>query len=453
MNYLNQQDTIAAIGTALGAGAIALVRLTGPKAIEIAEAIFSRRLESLPARTCHYGKILAEDGQVLDDVLAVTFKAPHSFTGEDMVEFHCHGGMLIPQQVLARLLRAGARMALPGEFSSRAVCNGKLDLVQAEAIQSLIASRSEQAARLARRQLEGVLSQKLRSLMAQMTDLAGILEAWVDFPEEDLEFASFDEVTSALEALNQELLELHGSYQRGRRIQGGFTMALGGVPNAGKSSLMNALLGRDRAIVTEIPGTTRDLLEGELQVGGYSVRLLDTAGLRHTSELIEAEGIRRSLGALKDADLRLLVLDSQRGLDEAQQQLIKEWSGPNTICIWNKIDLTPAPSCAIQGTQIRVSARHGTHLNELIRALENIINQEGANHADAHLLTEERHAEAVQLAAQHLQGVIDGLQNGISAEYVAFEMRQSLQCIAQLLGLDVHESILSAIFSRFCLGK
>lgn len=437
-------DTIAALATPPGEGAIAILRLSGPDAVAIAAAVFTGPVADYKTHTAHYGHIVDRKGATLDAVLLLVMRAPRSYTGEDIVEIHCHGGSLVCRRVLERLLEAGARAAQPGEFSLRAFLNGKLDLSQAEAVQQVIAARSERALLAAQAQLDGALSTRLRSFEKELTAIAAILEAWVDFPEEGLEFATFDALIERLVQARTAMQRLADTFHEGRKLHEGLTLALAGTPNVGKSSLLNALLGHNRAIVTPIAGTTRDLLAEEFHLSGYRFRLLDTAGIRDTSEVVEQEGIRRSREAMGQADLVLLLLDASRPLNADDEALLAAAPPERTLTVWNKVDLAPASGLA-------VSAKTGTGLAELKSAI--LARVQSASPTDEIVLTQARHREALLRAIAFVDRVIDGLKTRSSAEFVSFDLRCALSEMGSLLGTNVTEEILSSIFSQFCLGK
>jgi tRNA modification GTPase len=443
-------DTIAAIATAPGVGAIAVIRISGTRAFEVAGKIFSRSIQNFKTHTAHYGNILKANGDLIDGVLLLVMKGPNSYTGEDSVEISCHGGQLVTRRVLERIYEEGARPAQPGEFSLRAFLNGKLDLAQAEAVQELIAAKSELALENAEKQLEGALSGKISAFQKELTDIAAILEAWVDFPEDGLEFTSMEEILSNLEAICKRMEKLQGTFHDGKALHEGLSLCLLGSPNVGKSSLMNALLGKERAIVTEIPGTTRDLLEEDLRLGPLHFKLVDTAGIRETEEVIEKEGIRRSQTAMREADLILLLLDASRPLNEQDLQLLEVAPKEKTLVVWNKIDLGK-PSFTIDSVQI--SAREKIGLDELKQAIDRIIWKEGPPSKEEVLITKLRHHQALTNALTACRAVIAGLKSGISAEFVASDMRATLNELGTIIGTNVTEDILTAIFSKFCLGK
>jgi tRNA modification GTPase len=443
-------ETIAAVATPPGEGGVAIIRISGSSAIEIGAKIYSGPLNTYQSHTLHFGQIL-DKGEVIDDVLIAVMKAPRSYTGEETVEIFCHGGSLVTRRVLDTVLKAGAKAALPGEFTFKAYMNGKLDLAQAEAVQSLIGAKNELALHAAENQLQGALSKKIEHFQKQLLDVAAILEAWVDFPEEGLEFASFEEVIDKLEKTKAEMEHLSQTFQDGKMVYEGLTLCLTGAPNVGKSSLMNALLGKERAIVTDIPGTTRDLLEAELKLGGLHFRLVDTAGIRETTEIVEQEGIRRSHQALEEADLILLVLDAQKGVQKEDQTLLQLAPPEKTVIVWNKTDLPTTHTKPESG--IDISAKEGIGLELLREKIDQKIWRTGPPSKQEIVVTNVRHKEALDEAILSIGQVIEGLKQDVSAEFVAADMRRALLSLGTIIGADVTEEILSAIFSKFCVGK
>jgi tRNA modification GTPase len=445
-------ETIAAIATPPGEGGVAIIRISGNDALEIAEKVFSGPVRNYKTHTAHFGKILDENGNVVDEVLALVMLGTKSYTGEDTVEIHCHGGGLISRRVLDTILSAGARAAQPGEFTFRAFYHGKLDLAQAEAVQELIGAKSELALQVAEQQLHGKLSQSIRSFQHKCVDIAAILEAWVDFPEEDLAFAPMSEVISRLKAILQEMKQLCATFHNGKVATHGISLCLAGPPNAGKSSLMNALLGKERAIVTNIPGTTRDLIEEELRLGALHFRLIDTAGIRQTDEVIEQEGIRRSKEAMQQADLILLVLDSSCGICLESKQLIADAPNEKTLLVWNKIDL-PGSGPLPAGNSVAVSAKEGIGLEALRIQIDKMIWHRGPPSKEEVVVSNVRHHQSLEAACIALQTVIDGLQTNNSPEFVSSDMRKVLMELGTIIGTNITEDILTAIFSKFCIGK
>lgn len=448
-----KQDTIAAIATPPGEGAISIIRISGSESFTIAQKIFSGSIQSYASHTAHYGKILDKDGKTIDCVLLLIMRNPKSYTGEDSVEISCHGGSLITRRVLQRVYEAGARPAQPGEFSLRAYLNGKIDLAQAEAVQQLIHAKNELALSAAENQLEGALSKLISQFQNELTATTAILEASVDFPEEGLEFATIDELCASLKAIYTQMEHLHATFHHGKVLHAGISLCLLGSPNVGKSSLMNALLGKDRAIVTDIAGTTRDLLEEEFRLGNLHFRLIDTAGIRTTNEIVEQEGIRRSQKTMQEADLILLLLDASRPLSLNDEQLLASVPVEKTILVWNKTDLKTPYSPISWHSSVEISAKHKTGMKDLHNAIEKLIWEKGPPSKEEVTITQLRHHTALQNAMIHCRTVMTGLNEGVSPELITSDLRACLNELGTIIGTNVTEDILSAIFSKFCLGK
>jgi tRNA modification GTPase len=458
MEFIHQPyypgETIAAIATPQGEGGVAIIRISGDQALEVASKVFSGPIFNYRSHTAHYGQIHNQSGEHIDDVLVLVMLGKRSYTGENTVEIHCHGGGLITRRVLEVVLAAGARAALPGEFTFKAFMNGKIDLTQAEAVQELICAKNEKALDAAESQLKGSLSKRVLHFQSCLTQTAAILEAWVDFPEEGLEFATIEEIDNDLDKTAIEMEKLVNSFHNGKILHDGLSVCLIGCPNVGKSSLMNALLDKDRAIVSPIPGTTRDILEDHLRLNGLHLKLSDTAGIREANESIEQEGIRRSLKAMQEADLILLVLDAHKGLDEEDCYLLKQVPLNKTIVIWNKMDLHPEnlPSLEVPFL-VHLSAKEKIGLEELHQAIDAIIWQDGPPSKEEILITNVRHKESLVESIDALRRVQTGLKNQISPEFLTLDMRQALSELGKIMGTNISEDILSAIFSKFCIGK
>lgn len=447
-------QTIAAIATPPGEGGIGIIRISGSRAVEIADAVFSGNVPSYKTHTLHFGKVCNEHDEVVDEVLLAVMRGPHSFTGEDVVEIHCHGGRLITKNVLEAVVKAGALPALPGEFSFQAFQNGKVDLAQAEAIQEVIGAKNETALRLAEQQLSGLLSKTITSFQKQLTEIAAILEAWVDFPEEGIEFASKEELISSLDAVIVEMDGLISTYSHGKIAHDGLSLCLAGPPNVGKSSLMNRLLRKERAIVTDIAGTTRDLLEDDLRFGDLHFRLIDTAGIRDSNERIEQEGIVRSKKTMGEADIVLLVLDASVPLDAASKDLLDAADPSKTLLVWNKMDLPRDHTLSSPLLHaVTLSAKTGEGIAMLQEVISKMVWNGAMPSKEELVISNVRHEQALVQARNALHAVKEGLAQDISPEFLSADMRAALVELGTIIGTNISEEILSSIFSKFCIGK
>jgi len=450
-------DTICAIATPPGSGGVGIVRLSGPLVQSIARSMAGRLP---PPRHAMLADFLAGDGEVIDTGIALYFKAPASFTGEDVLELHGHGGTFILQRLLQRALELGARAARPGEFSERAFLNDKLDLVQAEAIADLIASQTDGAARAAQRSLQGVFSDEIRGLQKRLTELRVFVEAAIDFPDDEIDFLADGDVDARLRETQQHLSGLVRRARQGRLLRDGIVLAIIGPPNAGKSSLLNALSGQDSAIVTDIPGTTRDVLRELIDLDGIPVHVADTAGIRDTEDLIEAEGVRRARQALETADLVLLVEDASESQAERQKRVIDLPPHLNYLGIGNKIDLLPAAERASlvsagSDDQVWISARTGEGMEELRRRIRNIVGAPGGPDVGATgtFSARQRHIDALRRAADHLEAGAAVMSNYRAGELLAEELRLAQQALGELTGEMLPDDLLGEIFASFCIGK
>lgn len=447
-------ETIAAIATPPGEGGVAIIRISGKEAVDIASKIFSGPVKTYKTHTAHYGHVLNASRDVIDDALLLVMLGGRSYTGEDTVEIQCHGGRMVSRRVLDAAIEAGARPARAGEFTFKAFMNGKIDLAQAEAVQELISAKNNYALSIAEEQLRGRLSAEIESLQAALTEAAAILEAWVDFPEEGLEFASQDEICEKLEWVCQRLVRLETTYDEGRKIHDGISLCLIGSPNVGKSSLMNALLDKERAIVTSIAGTTRDILEDELKIHGMHFRLIDTAGIRQEADLIEKEGIRRSLQAMQKADLILLVMDASKEFSEEDKNVLERVPRNQAILVWNKCDLNHGTLQTLDFTHVvQISAKEKWGLEALHKQIDAILWKRGMPSKEEIVITNARHQDAIVQARSSCARVIKGLKEGASPEFITIDLRESLYALGKLIGNDISEEILNAIFSKFCIGK
>ncbi|MGE3954105.1 MAG: tRNA uridine-5-carboxymethylaminomethyl(34) synthesis GTPase MnmE [Parachlamydiales bacterium] len=450
---MNTKDTIAAIATPPGQGGVAIIRISGPDAVAVAGRVFSGPVARYKSHTAHYGTVVDAAGTPVDDALLLPLLGERSYTGEDTVEIQCHGGSLITRRVLETVLAAGARPAGPGEFTFRAFMNGRLDLTQAEAVQELIAAKSERAASSARDHLSGHLSHRIAGFQARLTQIAAIFEAWVDFPEEGLEFASEESLLSDLRILSAEVEHLLTTYHQGQLVREGLSVCLIGAPNVGKSSLMNALMGRERAIVTDLPGTTRDTLEDEMRIGPFPIRLTDTAGIRDSSEVVEREGIRRTHEALARADLILWVVDLTRPFLKEEERLLETLPQEKTVVVWNKGDVGGERRPLPLSHQVTISAKHRVGLDQLTERVEQLILRGSTLSQEEVWITSSRHKQALEEALAALNRAEGGLAEGRSPELLCLDIRAALKAFGRLIGTDITEDILSAIFSKFCVGK
>ncbi|MBD5220394.1 MAG: tRNA uridine-5-carboxymethylaminomethyl(34) synthesis GTPase MnmE [Bacteroidales bacterium] len=446
-------DTICAISTAPGVGGIAVARISGAKALECVDKLWrGKPLAGVASHTAHLGTIIdPADGSVLDQGVATVFRGPNSFTGEDVVELSIHGSRWIQRQLISLLVAAGCRLANPGEFTRRAFLAGKLDLAEAEAVADLIASSSRASHRIAVSQMRGGISRKLDALRAELLDLASLLELELDFSEEEVEFASRQRLIELADEVHGELQRLGATFARGAAIKDGIPVAIVGRTNAGKSSLLNALLGDDRAIVSDIHGTTRDTIEETIELGDYLFRFIDTAGLRATDDSIERIGIERSRRAMQQARIIIAVIDATQPVDE---ELLAELAAAEAHVIYaiNKTDCAPAPSLAVeQGSVVAISALNGQGIDELTDKMTALIAEEGSD--DDVILTNARHAEAIAAATRSISATADALRSGIPADLVAQDLRETLHHLSAITGTISTPEILATIFSRFCVGK
>ena len=455
-------DTIAAVATPRAEGAIAMIRLSGKEALSIARRVFrpSHPSNKITHKILAHGWIYDRD-EILDEVLISFFKSPNSYTGEDMIEITCHGGVFLSERILDHLVRSGARTAMPGEFTQRAYLNGKMDLAQAEAVADLIRARTETARRVAMYQLEGTLSKHIQSLKDQLLHFCSLIEIELDFGEEEIELASRDDLTKLLDNVHHSIQKLLGSYQRGRIYREGISLAIIGRPNVGKSSLLNAILEKERAIVTDIPGTTRDTVEDVLDIEGILFRVADTAGIRNTEDPIEKEGVKRARQAAEKSDLALLVIDASQNLQDEDIELIKWIQGEqqHRIIILNKSDLPlkvlPGDKCFqnVSSPVVKLSALKNNGVDLLVNLLKNMAAGGQFPHEGEIILTRARHKNILEEAANGIQQAKSSLKKGFSQEFLALDIRSAMDSLAEITGETTTDDILDHIFSNFCIGK
>jgi len=461
----NISDTICALSTPAGSGAIGIIRLSGPDAIALCLKYFKSKnssfdLDKAASHTIHFGRI-SENNVLIDEVLVSVFRNPHSYTGQDIVEISCHGSVYIQRKIIELLLSAGARLAEPGEFTLRAFLNGKFDLSQAEAVADLIASNSESSHRLAMSQMRGGFSLKIGELRARLVDFASLIELELDFSEEDVEFADRTALFQLLETIKTEIESLKSSFALGNVMKHGIPVAIAGKPNVGKSTLLNALLNEERAIVSEIPGTTRDAIEDTISIQGVTFRFIDTAGLRHTEDTIESIGIGRTYEKMNQASVVLYVFDinttTEKEIDEAIADIRQQLDDPGKqiIPVANKTDmLLAAPHSfkkLVELDTLFVSAKRDENINLITERLLKSAHSGETN--DQTIVYSLRHFEALTRTAQSIESIEKGFADNIPSDLIAIDIRQALYHLGSITGEVTTEELLGNIFGKFCIGK
>ena len=453
---ISQKEPIAAIATALGEAGIAVVRVSGRDCISKVNTIFrGSDLTQKPSHTVHFGR-LYNGPTLIDEVLITLFRSPHSYTGEESVEISCHGGVLVTQSVLEAVLSTGIRMALAGEFTQRAFLNGKMELTQAEAVADLIHAKSRRAVDAAGQQLEGELGKHIRTFRQAIIDATAMVELELDFVEEDVEFANRDQLEQLLTNLDDSLRNLLDTYEAGRLVKHGIRTAFVGMPNAGKSTLLNTLIGTDRAIVSEVAGTTRDTIDADWSHEGLMFRLIDTAGIRETVDFIEAEGVRRSEKAIDQADLVVYLKDLTVPLTEEEQKNIdtvrNRKSDQPFILVGTKSDIVPQSDQA-EYYDLLISAKDHTNINALKSLMKDRALAYKHYDASSLLITSSRHRDALSKTRDHIQAALKALHDGVTGDFLAIDLRAALHELGTITGEITNEDVLDSIFSRFCIGK
>jgi tRNA modification GTPase len=451
-------DTIAAISTAKGIGAIAVVRLSGIKSFTIADKIFraKKSVKELGHSMAIHGHIyFPQTNEILDKVILTKFSSPFSFTGDDMIEISCHGGIYIVNEIMNLLLENGARLAAPGEFTKRAFINGKMDLVQAESVADIINAQTKESLKLSSYQLEGILSEKLGYIAEELKKQYMLLEVELDFSEEELEFADRKHILTNVDNLLVEVDKLLSSFKYGRLVRQGVNIVIVGRPNVGKSSIMNRLLDEERAIVTEVPGTTRDSLEESIDIEGILFNITDTAGLRETTDIVEKEGISKTNKKISQADIILYVLDINEALNKKDVDKFCELKKTKTIVpIFNKTDLCSDLKKVVFGDEkkdVKLSAKTGFGFDFLQEKLLSLVTSEKP--VDAQILTNTRHRNILDQTKNFLLHVKKSLKANLPSEFIAADLKSALDTIGELTGQVTTEDILNEIFSEFCVGK
>ena len=458
INQFHITDTIVAVATASGVGAIAVIRLSGPEAISITNGVFKGKdLSKQASHTIHFGTIRDED-KVLDEVLVSLFVAPHSYTKENVVEISCHGSDFIVQQIVKLLLKQGARLANAGEFTKRAFLNGQFDLAQAEAVADLIASDSALSHDVAMKQMRGGFSQEIKRLRGELVHFASMIELELDFGEEDVEFADREQLRSLIGNIQRIIRQLLKSFELGNVIKNGVPTVIVGKPNAGKSTLLNKLLNEEKAIVSDVPGTTRDFIEDEINIEGITFRFIDTAGLRETTDKVEAMGVERTMQKLSQSSLIIYLFDITE-VTAAEVQAELDRLNPKKlplVAVANKIDQAPPEKIqrfeSIEGL-VTISAAEGAHLEELKQALVEKVNLSKLNTQGQTIVTNLRHVDSLNKTYAALDDVLNGLALGISNDLVAADIRRALYSLGEITGEITTDDLLENIFTKFCIGK
>jgi len=453
------QDTICGVSTPPGEGGIGIIRISGSRAIEIASMVFkadsAQGLRGLASHALLYGKVCDPGtGDVIDEALVSVMRAPASYTRQDVVEINCHGGTMPLWRTVNLLITSGARLAEPGEFTKRAFLNGRIDLAQAEAVMDIIHAKTELSHRAANEQLLGGLSSEVTKLRERLVSIIAAVEAEIDFPEEEIQTHSghplADDVRSALRTVE----ELIASYRYGRVLREGIATAIIGKPNVGKSSLLNSLLKQDRAIVTDIPGTTRDVLEEYLNIEGLPFKILDTAGIRHSHDVVEQEGVRRSLAVIGKADVVLIILDGSQPLSKEDQRVLEEVKGKPSVVVMSKSDLErKAEAPAWPEVVVEISCKTGTGLDSLRKSIVRLVKQGAVPPREHAWAVNQRHKTALEQAKASLEKALASIRSDMSPEFIALDLRDALESVGLIIGAIHTDDILERIFRDFCIGK
>ncbi len=457
------EDTIAAISTPIGVGGIGIIRVSGKDTIEIVDKVFKaankKSLKEVDSHTITYGHIVSDSGKVLDEVLIMLMKGPRTFTREDIIEINCHGGPVPLNAVLMEVIKAGARMADNGEFTKRAFLNGRIDLAQVEAIMDIIEAKTELSLSQAVGQLEGNLSKRIKEYQDTLIQVIARIEVSIDYPEYDEDEPITNDFEAELKELLNELRELLRTADTGKMIREGVKTAIVGRPNVGKSSLLNALLEENKAIVTDIPGTTRDVVEAYLNIDGIPFQLLDTAGIRETEDIVEKIGVERSKTSIEEADLVLMLVDSHVGLLDKDKEILQQVKDKRVIFIFNKTDLENNITQEMldiyfnQGEVIKVSAKEQYGLNELRQAMKNFVIKGNTTIQNKATISNQRQKQSLINAIKSLEKVIEAIELGLPEDCLAIDLHDAFGHLGMIVGESLKEEIINQLFSRFCLGK
>lgn len=457
------EDTIAAIATPPGEGGIGIVRISGSKALDIAKEVFvfgSKKNQTFKDRYLHYGKVVDEEGNIIDEVLLAYMKGPRSYTAEDVVEIHCHGGIIPITSILKEVIKKGARLAEPGEFTKRAFLNGRIDLVQAEAVMDLICAKTEKLAKASINQMEGGLSGHIKRMRERLIDIMAHIEVTIDYPEEDIDEVASQSIRNDITHIVNDIENLLSTAEHGRLIRQGIKAVIIGKTNVGKSSLLNALVKEERAIVTDIPGTTRDVIEEFINIKGVAVRIIDTAGIRETLDQVEQIGIQRSKQNIERADLIITVLDASSPLEDQDREILEYLKDRKALVILNKIDkpvkLDRKQIEELIGSEIPIvetSLTLGKGIDKVEDIIYKMFFRGELEISDDLMITNIRHQEALNKARRYLLDALEGIDNELPMDIVSIDLRSAVDSLGAITGETVTEDLIDKIFSEFCLGK
>lgn len=449
-------ETIAAISTPPGVGGIGIIRISGDNALNVAKRIFKAKNKSeIKPFTIRFGYVVDENQNALDQVLVSYFKSPKSYTGEDVIEINCHGGNVSTREILELVLKNGARLAEPGEFTKRAFLNGKLDLTQAEAVIELINSKSDKESKASYKQLEGLLGAKIKEIKQGIIDLLVDIEANIDYPEYDIEEVRRERIYNVLSANVAKLETLEKSFESGKILRDGVSTVIIGKPNVGKSSLLNRLVKEDRAIVTEIAGTTRDTIEEYITIRGIPLKLVDTAGIHETDDIVESIGVNKSKKAIDESELVLLMLDATRELSKEDEELLEATKNKNRIILINKIDADKKINKDMFKSDkvIEMSTKTLAGIEELEETIEEMFNISELNMENEIVITNVRHKNLIHKAAEEIKNAIISIKNGLPIDMLSIDLQEALQNLGEITGESISEEVVKGIFAKFCVGK
>lgn len=455
-------DTIAAIATAPGEGGIGIIRISGPKSLEVAEEIFfsmsGKKISEYPARTLIFGNIKDGDKKI-DEVLVAYMKGPNSYTAEDVIEINCHGGFISVKRILELVLSKDVRLAEAGEFTKRAFLNGRIDLSQAEAVIDVINAKTDKAHEVAENQLDGSLSNRIRELREKVTELLAQVEVAIDYPEEDIEFIAYTTLEEKTRELNKDIKKLYETSESGKIFREGLKTVIVGKPNVGKSSLLNSILGENRAIVTDIPGTTRDVIEEFVNIKGIPLKIVDTAGIRETDDVVEKIGVEKSMASFDTADLIIMVVDSSSELSEEDREILEKVQGKETILLLNKTDLPQVideeevKKYVNEENIIKISALHNEGIEDVHDRIEAMVYKGDIKSSSNVIITNSRHKDALYRAMKSAEDAMRAIEDRMPLDFVEVDLKNIWDYLGYINGDTVSEDLLDNIFHNFCIGK